>query len=171
MSTSDRDYIITGKVGAAYGIKGWLKIHSFTEDASQILQYNPWYLAEGSNWQAFKVEDGRQHGKGVVVKFAGFETPETARVLAGRKIAIKREQLAPLAQNEYYWADLEGLTVIDQKGQTLGQISYMLATGSNDVIVIKDQAGKEQAIPYLPGSVVKQIDLNQRLMYVDWDLI
>ncbi len=171
MSAPDRGYIITGKVGAAYGIKGWLKIHSYTEEADQILHYSPWYLAEGPNWQAFELEDGRQHGKGIVVKFTGIETPEIARKLAGKLIAVKREQLAPLPKNEYYWADLEGLTVIDQKGQTLGQISRLIATGSNDVLVVKDQHGKEQAIPYLPGSVVKEIDLKQRRMYVDWDLI
>src|SRR5882672_4052946 len=96
MSAPNRGYLITGKVGAAYGIKGWLKIHSYTENASQILQYKPWYLAEGSSWQEFELEDGRQHGKGIVAKFLGIDTPEEARKLAGRQIAIQRKQLVPL---------------------------------------------------------------------------
>jgi len=171
MSTFDRGYIITGKVGAPYGIKGWLKIYSYTEVASHILQYNPWYLGESSSWQAFELEDGRQQGKGIVAKLVGIETPEEARKLTGRTIAILREQLAPLPENEYYWADLEGLMIIDQKGLYLGQISYLIATGSNDVLVIKNENGKEYAIPYLPGSVVKKIDLQQGKIYVDWDLI
>lgn len=171
MSTPNSDYIITGKIGSPYGIKGWLKVQSFTEDVLAILQYKPWYIAEGSGWKAVEIEEGRQQGKGVVVKLPGYNTPETARILTGRNIAIKREQLAPLPQNEYYWADLEGLTVVDQRGKTLGQIAYLLATGGNDVFVIKDAAGKEHALPYLLGSVVKEIDLKQRRMTVDWDLI
>ncbi len=171
MSLLDRGYLTTGKVGAVYGLKGWLRIHSYTEIASDILQYKPWYLKEGQGWQVVEVEAGRQQGKGLIVKLAGIESPEAARKLAGRIIAIKREQLAPLPENEYYWADLEGLLVIDQKGQSLGHISYLIATGSNDVLVLIDQNGKEQALPYLPGSVVKKIDLEQGLMYVNWDLI
>lgn len=171
MSTTDGGYITIGRVGSAYGIRGWLKIRSYTEEPLQILQYNPWYLAEGSSWQAFELEEGKQHGKGIVVKFSGIETPEVGKKLTGRIIAIKREQLAHLPENQYYWADLEGLTVIDQHGKTLGKISYLIATGSNDVLVIQDPSGKEQAIPYLPGSVVKKIDLKQGVMHVDWDLI
>ncbi len=171
MGRTYRGYIITGKVGATYGIKGWLKVYSYTEEAAQILQYKPWYLAEGPNWQAFELEDGRQHGKAIVVKFPGIETPEEARKLTGRAIAIQREQLPVLPENEYYWADLEGLTVLDQNGQILGQIAYLIATGSNDVLVIRDQAGKERAIPYLPGTVIKKIDLKEQRMVVDWDFI
>lgn len=164
-------YIITGKVGVAYGIKGWVKIHSFTEIASEILQYQPWYLAENDQWQAVTIEEGRPHGKGVVVKFPGVETPEAARLLSGREIAIKREQLAALPADEYYWTDLEGLTVINEKGENLGQVAYLIATGANDVLVVKDAQGKEHAIPYLPQSVVKQVDLLKQTIIVDWDLL
>lgn len=171
MNAPNPRYIVTGKVGAAYGIKGWLKIHSYTEIASQILQYQPWYLEKGSDWQVFELEEGRPHGKGIVVKFAGIDTPEVARQLAGRLIAIQREQLASLPANEYYWADLEGLMVINEAGQALGQVVYLIATGSNDVLVIQDTRGKEHAIPYLPGSVIQKIDLESRQIIVNWDLI
>lgn len=152
---------MTGKVGAAYGVKGWLKIHSYTEDPIQILCYSPWYLMEENIWLPLELEDGKKHGKGVVAKFTGIETPEAARKLTGKLLAVKREQLAALPENEYYWADLEGLSVIDQRGQLLGRVSYLIATGSNDVLVLKDNQGKEQAIPYLPGSVVKKVDLEK----------
>jgi len=171
MKALDRNFVVAGKIGSTYGIKGWLKVHSYTEEPLQILKYKPWYLSQGSDWQVYELEDGRAHGKGIVVKLVGIENPEIARTLTGKNIAIKREQLVSLPAGEYYWADLEGLNVIDQKGQTLGQIIYMMATGSNDVIVIKDARGKEHAIPYLPGRVVKKVDLEQRIMFVDWDLI
>lgn len=165
------EYIITGRIGTVYGIKGWLKVHSFTEEAFQILRYNPWYLTDGSTWQAFELETGQPQGKGVVVKFAGIETPETARVLINKKIAVKREQLKPLPPHEYYWADLVNLIVVNQKGETLGQIVRLLATGSNDVLVVKNKNNKEHAIPYLPGKVVKQVDLDKGIMLVDWELL
>lgn len=171
MKNPEQEYIIVGKTGAAYGIKGWLKIHSYTERMVDLLQYNPWYLADETRWQSLEIEAGRPHGKGLIAKFKGIETPEQARTLAAKKIAVKREQLAPLPQNEYYWADLLGLIVIDQKGQQLGQVKYLLATGSNDVLVIIDPAGKEHAIPYLLGSVIKNIDLDEQIISVDWDLI
>ncbi|HVY53688.1 MAG TPA: ribosome maturation factor RimM [Gammaproteobacteria bacterium] len=165
------EYIVIGKIGAVYGIKGWLKIHSLTEQTDQILQYSPWFLSSRDGWEETKIESGRPHGKALVAKFTGIDTPEAARLFTGREIAIKREQLASLPENEYYWADLVGLTVIDQHGNALGKIHYLLATGSNDVLVIKDQHGKEHGIPYLPGRVVLKIDLEQQTMWVDWELL
>lgn len=164
-------YITIGRVGAPYGVQGWLKIHSLTEKTADILKYNPWYLAQGEHWEAVEVEEGRPQGKTIVVKFRGIEAPEIARKLTSRIIGIQREQLAPLPPNEYYWADLEGLKVINQHGQTLGQVHYLMATGANDVVVIQDSAGKEHALPYLLGSVIKQIDIEKQIIQVDWELI
>jgi 16S rRNA processing protein RimM len=88
-------------------------------------------------------------------------------VLTGKKIAIRREQRAKLKKNEYYWSDLEGLTVINQHDTVLGKISYLIETGSNDVFVVKGD--KEHAIPYLLGDVVISIDLDTRIMRVNWE--
>jgi 16S rRNA processing protein RimM len=166
----DSEYIVIGKLGAPFGIKGWLKMISFTEVTADALDYTPWFLEDAGNWKEVKYTDAREHGKGFVVKFAGYNAPETARALTGKKIAIKRTQLAALEEDEYYWAQLEGLTVIDQKGDVLGTIVYFIETGTNDVMVVKGQ-GKEFAIPYLPGDVVLNVDLEKQVMLVNWDLI
>lgn len=168
-NTSD-EYVIVGKLGSTYGIHGWLKVYSYTGVAVDILQYQPWYLKQNDGWQAIEVKAGRQHGKVVIARLADNESPEQARQLTGKTIAIKRSQLPALKKNEYYWTDLEGLTVIDQNGKELGNIAYLVETGANDVIVIRVN-GKEHAIPYLPGKVVTRIDLENKVMYVDWDLI
>lgn len=167
--TSTDEYVIVGKIGATYGIKGWLKIQSFTETMLGIVEFNPWYIERGNEWQAIDIEDGRQHGNTVIVKLKGLNNPEQARLLTGKKIAVKQSQLPALKKDEYYWRDLEGLTVKNQRGEVLGTIAYLLATGANDVIVIKGD--KEYGIPYLPGKVVKSIDLVSRIMTVDWELI
>jgi 16S rRNA processing protein RimM len=168
-SAHDSDYVVIGQVGATYGIKGWLKILSFTEQTTDIVNYTPWYLEQPTGWQPFKVEDSRPHGKGVVAKLAGFNNPEQAKLLSSKKIAILRSQLPKLAKGEYYWSDLKGLTVIDQHGAHLGKIIYLIETGSNDVIVVKGE--REHAIPYLLNDVIKSIDLEKGEMHVDWEVI
>ena len=109
----------------------------------------------------------REHGKGIVVKFANYDTPEQSRLLTGKNIAITRSQLPPLKKGEYYWSDLKGLTVINQKGVELGKVTYIIATGSNDVLVVKGD--KEIAIPYLLDEVIKSIDLELGQILVDWE--
>ncbi|MFZ2315465.1 MAG: ribosome maturation factor RimM [Gammaproteobacteria bacterium] len=171
MKQADTAYITVGKIGSTYGVKGWLKIHTYTEFSASILQYKPWYISNpNGSWTEIDVEDGRPHGKTIVIKFAEINTPEGARLLTNRMIAIKREQLPKLSQKEYYWSDLEGLAVIDQHGTMLGHVAYLMETGSNDVIVIKDDKEKEHAIPYLSGDVILNIDLEKREIHVNWEL-
>lgn len=169
--TATGAFIVIGKIGAVYGIKGWLKVHSLTEQANNILQYNSWYLGRGNAWKPVQLETGRQHGKSLVAKLAGVDTPEAARLLTGKNIAIKRKQLPPLPENEFYWADLEGLTIVDHRGTVLGKVIYLMATGSNDVLIIRTKQGKEHGIPYLPKRVIKKIDLKQGIIDVEWELI
>ncbi len=166
---TNTDYILVGKVGSTYGVKGWLKILSYTEVAANILDYSPWYIEDKDGWRTIELEASQQYGKGVIVKFSGIHTPEKARLLSGKKLAILRSELPVLEKDEYYWSDLKGLTVIDQHGKTLGKVSYLIATGSNDVLVVKGE--KEQAIPYLPGQVVTRVDLAESKIYVNWDEI
>jgi 16S rRNA processing protein RimM len=161
-------YIVVGKVGSTYGIKGWLKILSFTDSVANIVNYNPWYLGDDLNgWTPVKVIDSREHGKGMIVLLEGLHNPEEARLVTGKTIAIQRSQLPPLEKHEYYWADLKGLTVINQAGDVLGKVIYLIETGSNDVIVVKGE--KEHAIPYLP-TVIKEIDLTTKTIHVNWDI-
>lgn len=164
------EYVVIAKIGATYGVQGWLKVFPFTAQLTDILQYQPWYVESTAGWQRMQIKEGREHNKCLVVKVAGYNQPESARTLTGKKIAIQHSQLPALKKDEYYWTDLEGLTVINQHGEELGHILYLLETGANDVLVIKNQ-GKEHAIPYLPGKVVMQVDLVNRRMHVDWDLI
>jgi 16S rRNA processing protein RimM len=163
------EYTVIGKIGAPYGVKGWVKITSFTETITDILDFKPWLLQEGQSWKPVEMTDGRAHGKGIVVKFVNVDTPEKARLLTGKEIAIPRSQLPTLKKHEYYWSDLEGLTVINQRGEVLGKIIYLMATGSNDVLVVKGD--KEHAIPYLLDDTITSIDLKVKVMHVNWDLI
>lgn len=169
MKNTNKDFIVIGKIGSTYGIHGWLKIHTYTEFGSNLLEYQPWYL-QGLNdkWDPIKIEDGKLYGKGLVAKFPGLDSPEEARLLTGKVIGIARSQLPALDENEYYWSDLIGLTVINQNGEALGKVIYLMETGSNDVLVVKGE--KEHAIPFLLGKVIKNIDLAKQEIHVDWEL-
>lgn len=168
MSDTDK-YIMIGKIGSVYGIHGWIKIQTYTEYGDSILDYSPWFIKNPPNdaMREILVEDSKPHGEGIVAKFPGYDTPETARALTGKEIFIKRSQLPALNAEEYYWSDLVGLTVINLEGKVLGKVVYLMETGSNDVLVVKGE--KEIAIPYLPGKVVKNIDLAKQEMLVDWE--
>lgn len=166
---ADSRYIIIGRIGSTYGVKGWLKIHAFTENWGDILGYRPWYWLDSNEWKEIALEDGKLHGKGVIAKFIGINTPEEAKRLTGKSLAMARTQLPKLDSDEYYWSDLEGLTVVDQQGLVLGKVIYLIATGTNDVLVVKGE--KEHCIPYLLGKVITSIDLAKQEIHVNWEVI
>jgi len=159
--------VILGKISGVFGVKGQVKVFSYTEPRENILDYNPWMLDQQGSWQAREIESGQLHGKGIVARLRGCEDRDQAQALVGHEIAVPREQLPATAADEYYWADLQGLTVITQQGVILGRISHLFETGSNDVMVVKGD--REILIPYIRRQVVKSVDLDTGEMQVDWD--
>lgn len=163
-------FITIGKVGSTYGVQGWIKIQSYAEFSQHIFEYHPWYLTDPNGKQrVIEVEAWKPHNDGLIAKFVGVETPEDAKLLTGKTIQIARDALPQLNKHEYYWSDLIGLTVINKNGEILGKVDHLMETGSNDVLVVKGE--KEQAIPYLFGSVVLSVDLEKKEIQVDWELV
>lgn len=160
--------ITVGQVGAAHGVKGGLKIHSHTEPKDQILNYLPWHVKIGQQWQILKVKSAQPAGQYFIVYFENYTDRDQARLLTGAEIAIERDQLPKLAINEFYWQDLIGLSVVNLEGVNLGTVTSLIETGSNDVLIVK-QDKKERLIPYLRDSFIKEIDLEKQLILVDWD--
>ncbi len=161
---------IIGRLGAPHGVRGWMKVHSFMDLPADIFNYQPWYIkAEKrpeTTWQLVEFADYKAHAEPFLVKLKGIDSPEAARLLTQHLIAIPRSQLPTLKKDEYYWSDLVGLTVIDQQQKVLGKVSYLMETGSNDVMVVKGE--KEIAIPFLLHDVVTNIDLERGEMHVVW---
>lgn len=169
--SSDTQYLVVGKVGAPYGVRGWVKLYSFTEPSDNLLDYDPWYTISksrgDSDWVIAPVTEAKTHGKGFVAKFKGSEDRDAAARLSGQEIAIRRDQLPPAAKGEYYWKDLQGLAVSTVDGVSLGLVDHLLETGANDVLVVKGD--RERLIPYVVGPIVKNVDLDTGTMQVDWD--
>lgn len=158
--------LIVGKVSGVYGVKGWVKIYSHTQPRENILDYNPWLLRIGGSWQPFQVEAGKAHGKGVIAQLEGMTDRDQALLLRNAEIAISKDQLSGLEQDEYYWSDLIGLRVVNTDGIEFGIIDSLFETGANDVIVVKGE--EERLIPFVQPDVVAKVDLEAGVMTVDW---
>ena len=169
--------IIVGEITGVSGVKGWVKVFSHTEPRLNIIKYNPWLIQQGGGeWRSLELLGGRAQGKTIVAHLAGINDRELALTMAGSKIAILPSQLQKLDAEEYYWRELEGLSVVDQQDKVLGRVSHLIETGANDVMVVipsadtpRDVKAKEIMIPYLMGSVIKKVDLKARQITVDWD--
>ncbi len=167
MQQNPAKIIVVGKITGVYGIKGWLKVISLTEPVLNILKYRPWHIDRKGQWQQINVVTGRQHGKGLVVQLEGCTDPDAAKIYSGAQIGVYRDQLPALPANEYYWADLIGMQVINQAGQILGVVDHLLATGSNDVLVVKGE--KKHLVPFLLQQVIISIEAANNIIRVDWD--
>jgi 16S rRNA processing protein RimM len=157
-----------GRITVPFGVKGWVKIHPFTATPEGLLPYRTWWIGRDGAWQAIAVERAEAHAESVVAKLAGCEDRDAAALMRGREIAIPRDAFPEAGENEFYWADLIGLEVVNEQDERFGKVTEMFDTGPNDVLVVVD-GGKERLIPFLE-SVVKQVDLKGRVIRVDWGL-
>ncbi len=159
--------LIVGEVAGAFGVKGWVKIYSHTEPPQNILDYGPWLLNGQDGSKEYKVLSGRVNRSFVIASLEGVDDRDKALKLKACKISVPRDSLPPLEPGHYYWADLLGLRVENLDGAELGTIINMMSTGANDVIVAK--AGHERLIPFVMGRFVKEVNLAEGKMLVDWD--
>lgn len=164
---NDSEWVIIGKFGRPYGIKAQIKIHSFTEPLENIFTYSDWHIKIKNQWIPLTITDHGHHSNTLWVTIMGYATREKVAELTNHEIAVVHSQLSELTSGEYYWHQLEGLTVINKAGVVFGIVDSIMATGSNDVLVVKGE--KRHLIPYLNAVVIK-VDLNKKQIIVDWEL-
>ena len=164
---NDVDWLIIGRFGRPHGIKGFVTVVSFTEPRENILDYANWHVCLNNQWQPLNVLNTSVNNKLILAQIEGYTEREQVARLTNLDIAIKRSQLAPLNPDEYYWHDLVGMQVINKDGHTLGTVSEIMATGSNDVLIVNGE--QRHLIPFLPDDVIIKIDAGQRIITVDWD--
>lgn len=172
MGQSGLNIVVLGRIGAPFGVKGWLHIHSYTSNPSDILNYSVWYLKKEhepeTRWQAIKCLESRPHGKGFVIKFEGIHSREEAQMYTHCEMGVLKEELPVLEEGNYYWTDLINLRVITESGQELGRVTSLFETGSNDVLIIQNDE-KEHFVPYIPGDTILKVDLPNQIIQVRWD--
>jgi len=168
MSDKETRRVTLGQVVGVHGIHGSVKILSFTRPRDNIFSYGQWWLFHDDASRPYELENGRPQGKGLVADLAGIEDRDAARPLIGADIAVSREQLPPLPAGEYYWFDLIGLEVRRDSGESLGRVVGLEETGANDVLVVRNEAGREQLIPYVAEHYVLAVDVDAGTITVDW---
>ncbi len=168
MSEHQGKMVILGQLGAAHGVHGWLKVTSYTDPDTNILDYPIWQLSTHNGWEPIKLLGKRIQGPHLVVQLDGCDNSELAKCWTGRKFAISRDELPSADDDEFYWTDLEGLTVRTTSGQTLGQVDHLIEVGSRDVMVI---LGGEEPIqvPFVMHETVCKVDLEQGEILVEWE--
>jgi 16S rRNA processing protein RimM len=157
-----------GRIVGLYGVQGWVRLESYTDPRKGIFAYQPWLLTFGDGERKVDGVQGRELGNGIVAKLAGYDDRDAAATLVGATIRIRRAQLPKPKRGEYYWTDLEGLEVETIDGHLLGKVVQLLATGANDVLVVRDGT-RERMIPFVPGQFVREVDLEHGRISVDWD--
>ena len=148
-SASNKENMVLGKITAVYGIKGWVKIYSFTDPMENIFEYQPWRLNVGGTLKEVKVEASKKHGKGLIAKLDGVDDRNIAQTYCGYEILADSGLLPELKEGEYYWSQLQNLLVY-----TESNICKMLSIGYNkpakkDVIAITEDEKRKFFFPIL----------------------
>lgn len=169
----DSRRVVMGRFTSVYGVKGWLKVHSYTEPRENLLSYKSFEIERNGQWQPLVIDGGRSHGRGLVVHVRGLDDRDIAATYVGADIAVPASSMPTLPEGEYYWHQLEGLKVFTaDKRVLLGQVDHLLETGANDVLVVQSCEGsvdqQERLLPYVPQYVL-DVNLEAGEMLVDWD--
>ncbi|WP_298449891.1 ribosome maturation factor RimM [uncultured Marinobacter sp.] len=171
--TQNSQETVIGRITSVFGVKGWLKVYSFTDPIDGILGYTNWVLDLDGKRIPAKLEEGRRQGKAIVVRLKGISDRDLARTYCGAEVKVPTAELPELPEGEFYWRQLQGLDVFTVEGECLGRVDHLIETGSNDVLVVHATAGsidqRERLIPYLPDQVVREVNLVERKLIADWD--
>ena len=160
--------LTVGRLHGAFGVRGEVKLESFTEPLHAISRYQPWILRDArGNERACEGVRVREGVKGLIASMPGIEDKDAADALRGTEVLVPRSALPPPAPGEYYWVDLEGLRVVNVEGADFGIVSHLFATGANDVLVA--QGERERMIPFKSPDYIVSVDFDAGVVTVDWD--
>lgn len=166
------DAIEVGRIGDAWGIKGWFKVHPHSAQPEALFSSKRWLLQPPGGAPAVRlpVREAREHGDCVVA--ASPEVPDrtAAEALRGARVFVPRSSFPTPADGEYYWVDLIGLAVRNREGVELGTVRELLPTGPQTTLVLQAELNGqaiERLIPFV-SAFVDQVDLAGRCITVDW---
>ena len=173
--------IVVGRIRSPYGIQGWAWMDSFTDDPATVFEWTPWILSRRADPVSGRpaltgIETGPEawqlRDKGFVVRLKGYPDRTQVESLVNCLIEVDAVHLPSLDRDTYYWRDLTGCRVLTVEGVDLGVVDSLMATGANDVVVIRGDADsldrRERLVPFIRQTVL-QVDLNRRVVQVDWD--
>jgi 16S rRNA processing protein RimM len=185
------DAVELGHIGEAWGLKGWFRVQPFAADPQALLAARRWHLQPagprghvGSESPvragtlpgcpalpaALQIAQIREQGESLVARAQGIDDRSAAEALRGARIFVARADFPPPAADEYYWADLIGLSVVNRSGLRLGFVSGLIDTGPQSVLRVQPDAadGAEHLIPFV-AAYVDRVSLEERCITVDWE--
>jgi len=161
-------WIELGRLGAPYGVKGWMRVESYTDPPERLLEYPDWVLKLASGERVKRhVVQGRAHGRGLVAQLEGVTDRNAAAALTGAVVELERARLPPAGEREYYCADLIGFEVKNLEGADLGTVRYFVDAPGGAVMVTAVQGGREYWILAGPKHL-RRVELEARAIVVDW---
>nr|WP_315592289.1 ribosome maturation factor RimM [uncultured Cupriavidus sp.] len=179
------DLIEVGYVGAAYGIRGWIKVHPHADDASALLHARRWWLlrappsgvvsapADAAEAVSVRIAQSREHSGTVVAQATGVSDRNVAEMLKGRRVWIRREDFPAPEEGEFYWVDLIGCAVVNEQGETLGEVTGLIDNGAHQILqvayVLPDGTAAERLVPFV-DAFLRTVDTSARRIVVDWGL-
>ena len=171
-------WVELGRIGAPFGLAGWVHVSSFTEPPQTLLEYPEWGVRpDGGERKPYRLSDGRLQGERLVARLEGVDTREAAALLTGAWVEIERAALPPTGDREYYRADLIGLEVENLEGIALGRVAYFIDAPAGAVMVVEDREGaaagtrepsrREHWVLADPAHL-RRVDLAAGRILVDW---
>ena len=164
---NDETITVVGRFGRPHGVRGGIHIQSFTDPDTQIFHYKPLHVQKGDQWLPLEILSHHRQGDHFVARIKNTDSREQAAQLTQLNIGIER-QLLPTLTDQYYWHDLEGLTVINSTQEILGHVNYMVEVACRDVMVVKKD-NKEFMIPFYKPYLLA-VSLKKQTIEVDWNL-
>ncbi|KPL91822.1 hypothetical protein ADN01_00640 [Levilinea saccharolytica] len=149
-------YLAVGLLRKPHGVKGEISMQVLTDFPERLRKGK--VILVGEDHRPLKIEAVRWHGNSLLLKFAEFSDCDEVGVLRNLMVYVSAKELPALPEGEYYYHQLIGLSVVDEAGQTLGELAEILETRANDVYVVKDESGKELLLP-VTDEVILRVDL------------
>ena len=163
-------WVELGRIGAPFGVKGWMHVDSYTDPPEGLLEYPQWVLRVGSGERITRrLAEGHPQGDRLVARLEGVEDRDAASVLTGAVIEVQRTDMPPPGKRQYYQADLVGLEVRNLEGVQLGHVTQFVEAPTGSVMVVKDAEGREHWVLATP-EYLRKVELEAGRILVDWPL-
>jgi len=162
------EIVVLGRLADPYGIRGWLRLYPFGDDPLAWAEMPVWWIArEGEPWRECRLKGLKAHANGVVVLLEGIEDRSAAEAAKGLLVGAPREALPVTDEDEFYWADLVGLEVVNAADERLGKVAGLIETGANAVLRVVGEDGTERLLPFV-SAVVLAVEKEAGLIRVEW---
>lgn len=166
MSGGSTSLIELGAVGAPFGVRGWVKVRSFTDPPDRLWQHRTLHLKQGSACTVHTIEATGKSGGQLTAKLSGVNDRDQAQALRGAQLCVPRGELPPRDEKDFYRADLVGCEVVNLAGARLGTVQHFIETPAQVLMVVRGDA--EHWVPAIPKHL-RRVDLEARRVVVDWD--